>query len=169
MPLSRGLTGETPLSYIDKILQPGETVRHTAYIHWLIYMPAFVFGTAALAAILLVTWNIGDIGTTWREAALIGAAVLGLIGFYKLLQAWVTRNTTELVVTDRRVVYKRGLIRRFTAEMNMERIESVLVDQSILGRVFNYGTVTVRGTGGGMDELPDIEDPLTFRNHVTAQ
>jgi uncharacterized membrane protein YdbT with pleckstrin-like domain len=157
------------LSYIDKILQPGEAVRHIAYIHWLIYLPAFVFGAAALGVILLITWNIGDIGTTWREAALIAAAILGLIALYLLLRAWVTRFTTELVVTNRRVVYKRGLIRRFTAEMNMERIESVLVDQSILGRLFNYGTVTVRGTGGGMDELPDIEDPLTFRNNVTAQ
>jgi uncharacterized membrane protein YdbT with pleckstrin-like domain len=157
------------LSYIDKILQPGETVRHTAYIHWLIYLPAFVFGALALGVIGLVTWNIGDIGTSWREAALIGAAVLALIGFYKLLRAWIVRFTTELVVTDRRVVYKRGLIRRFTAEMNMEKVESVAVDQSILGRLFNYGTVTVRGTGGGMDALPDIEDPLTFRNYVTAQ
>ncbi len=157
------------MRYIDKILQPGEAVRHTAYIHWLIYLPAIVFIAAALGAILLVTWNIGDIGTTWREAALIGAALLGLIGFYKLLQAWVRRLTTELVVTDRRVIYKRGLIRRFTAEMNMEKVESVSVDQSILGRLFNYGTITVRGTGGGMDALPDIDDPLTFRNHVTAQ
>jgi uncharacterized membrane protein YdbT with pleckstrin-like domain len=157
------------LSYIDKILQPGEEVRHIAYIHWLIYLPAFIFGAMALGVILLVAWNIGDIGTSWREAALIGAAILGLVGFYKLLHAWVARFTTELVVTDRRVVYKRGLIRRFTAEMNMEKVESVAVDQSILGRVFNYGTVTVRGTGGGMDALPDIEDPLTFRNHVTTQ
>ena len=156
------------MSYIDKILQPGETVRHIAYIHWLIYLPAFVYGAAGLAVILLVAWNIGDIGTTWREMALIGAAVLGLIGLYKLLQAWVARTTTELVVTDRRVVYKRGLIRRFTAEMNMEKVESVAVEQSILGRIFNYGTVTVRGTGGGMDALANIDDPLTFRNHVTA-
>jgi uncharacterized membrane protein YdbT with pleckstrin-like domain len=157
------------VSYIDRILQPGETVRHIAYIHWLIYFPAFFFGAAALLVILLVTWNIGDIGTSWREAALIGAAVLGLIGLYQLLRAWVTRATTELVVTDRRVIYKRGLIRRFTAEMNMEKVESVSVDQSILGRLFNYGTVIVRGTGGGLDALPDIDDPLTFRNHVTAE
>lgn len=157
------------MSYIDKILQPGEAVRHTAYIHWLIYFPAFFFGAAALGVILLVAWNIGDIGTTWREAALVGAAILGLVGFYKLLRAWVARFTTELVVTDRRVIYKRGLVRRFTAELNMEKVESVSVDQSVFGRLFNYGTVIVRGTGGGMDALPDIEDPLTFRNHVTAE
>jgi uncharacterized membrane protein YdbT with pleckstrin-like domain len=156
------------MSYVDKILQPGETVRHTAYLHWLIYMPAFWFAAAAVAVVLLVTMNIGDVGTSWREVALIAAAILGIIAFYLLLRAWLARVSTELVATDRRVVYKRGLIRRYTAEMGMEKVESVLVEQSIPGRIFNYGTVTVRGTGGGMEPLPNIGDPIAFRNHVTA-
>lgn len=156
------------MSYLDKILQPGETVRHRAYIHWLVYLPAFMFGAAALAVVAMVALNIGDVATSWRQVALIAAMVLAVIALYLLLRAWIARYSTELVVTDRRIVYKRGLIRRFTAEMNMEKVESVLVDQGILGRIFNYGTITVRGTGGGMEPLPNIEDPLTFRNHVTA-
>ena len=71
-------------------------------------------------------------------------------------------------MTDRRVVYKTGLIRRHTIEMNMDKVESVNVDQSILGRIFGYGTVDIRGTGGGLEPLRNIRDPLAFRNHVTA-
>ena len=156
------------MSYVDKILQPDETVRHTAYIHWLIYLPALVFAAAAILVVVLVTMNIGDIGTSWRELALIAAAILGVIAFYLLLRAWITRFSTELVATDRRVIYKRGLIRRYTAEMGMEKVESVLVEQSILGRIFNYGTITIRGTGGGIEPLANIDDPIAFRNHVTA-
>ena len=156
------------MSYVDKILQPGETVRHAAHIHWFIYLPAFWFGAAALAVVLLVTMNIGDVGTSWRETALIAALILGVIALYLLLRAWIARTTTELVATDRRVIYKRGLIRRYTAEMNMEKVESVLVEQGIMGRIFNYGTITVRGTGGGMEPLANIQDPIGFRNHVTA-
>lgn len=156
------------MSYVDKILQPGETVRHSASIHWFIYLPAFWFAAAALAVVLLVTMNIGDVGTSWREVALIAALILGVIALYLLLRAWIARTTTELVATDRRVIYKRGLVRRYTAEMGMEKVESVLVDQSIMGRLFNYGTITVRGTGGGIEPLPNIGDPIAFRNHVTA-
>jgi uncharacterized membrane protein YdbT with pleckstrin-like domain len=79
------------------------------------------------------------------------------------------RTGTELAVTDRRVIYKRGLIRRHTVEMNMDKVESVDVDQSVLGRIFNYGDVTIRGTGASLEPLHMIEDPLTFRSHVTAR
>jgi uncharacterized membrane protein YdbT with pleckstrin-like domain len=156
------------MSYVDKVLRPGEEVRHTAHIHWFIYLPAFWFAAAALAVVVLVTMNIGDVGTSWREMALIAALVLGVIALYLLLRAWITRVSTELVATDRRVIYKRGLIRRYTAEMGMEKVESVLVEQSVMGRIFNYGTVTVRGTGGGMEPLANIDDPIAFRNQVTA-
>jgi uncharacterized membrane protein YdbT with pleckstrin-like domain len=156
------------MSYVDKILQPGETVRHTAYIHWFVYLPALVFAAAAIAVVVLVTMNIGDIGTSWRELTLVAAAILGAIALYMLLRAWIARFSTELVATDRRVIYKRGLVRRYTTEMGLEKVESVLVDQSILGRVFNYGTITIRGTGGGIEPLTNIDDPIGFRNHVTA-
>jgi len=156
------------MSYVEKILQPDETVRHKAHIHWFIYLPALVFGAVALIIVGLVTMNIGEIGTNWRVAALIAAALFGLVALYLLLRAAIERFSTELVATDRRIIYKRGLIRRFTAEMNMEKVETVLVEQGILGRIFGYGTITIRGTGGGMEPLPNIDDPLTFRNHVTA-
>lgn len=156
------------MSYVEKILQPDETVRHKAHIHWFIYLPALVFGAVALIIVGLVTMNIGEIDTNWRVAALIAAALFGLVALYLLLRASIERFSTELVATDRRIIYKRGLIRRFTAEMNMEKVETVLVEQGILGRIFGYGTITIRGTGGGMEPLPNIDDPLTFRNHVTA-
>ena len=59
------------------------------------------------------------------------------------------RWTTELSVTNHRVIYKRGFIRRHTVEMNMDKVETVNVDQSILGRIAGYGTIHVLGTGQG--------------------
>jgi uncharacterized membrane protein YdbT with pleckstrin-like domain len=66
-------------------------------------------------------------------------------------------------------VYKRGFIRRHTVEMNMDKVESVDVDQSIMGRLLNYGDVTIHGTGEGWEPLDRIDAPLEFRNHVTAR
>ena len=72
-------------------------------------------------------------------------------------------------MTDRRIVYKRGFIRRHTVEMNMDKVESVDVDQSILGRMLNFGDITIRGTGVGIEPLHDVDAPLEFRNQVTAR
>ena len=72
-------------------------------------------------------------------------------------------------MTDRRVVYKRGFIKRHTIEMNMDKVESVDVDQSIMGRMLNYGDVTINGTGEGLEPLHNIGAPLDLRNHITAR
>ncbi len=52
--------------------------------------------------------------------------------------------------------------------MNRSKVESVDVDQSILGRIFSFGTIIVRGTGGSLEPIRLISDPLTFRSHITA-
>ena len=72
-------------------------------------------------------------------------------------------------MTNRRIVYKCGLIKRHTVEMNMDKVESVDVDQSVFGRMLNYGDITIRGTGEGIEPLYRISAPLDFRNHVTAR
>ena len=71
-------------------------------------------------------------------------------------------------MTNRRVIYKKGLIRRRTNEMNMDKVESVQVEQSILGRMFDYGTVTILGTGEGFETLCTIASPIELRNSITG-
>jgi uncharacterized membrane protein YdbT with pleckstrin-like domain len=73
------------------------------------------------------------------------------------------------VVIDRRVIYARGFIPRHTVEVNMDKIESVDVDQSVLGRIFDYGDVTIMGTGTTHEPLRNVDRPIAFRNEVTAR
>jgi uncharacterized membrane protein YdbT with pleckstrin-like domain len=150
------------MRYIERILQPGERLLYTARIHWIIYLPAALL---LVVAVVALTRGGTSHGMNWTMVAEICAAVGLLAG----LSAWIKRWTTEIDVTDRRVVYKRGLIRRRTVEMNMDKVESVDVDQTILGRMLNFGNVTVRGTGAGIEPLFNVENPLQFRNHVTAR
>jgi uncharacterized membrane protein YdbT with pleckstrin-like domain len=152
------------MSYVDKILQPGETLVHVTRLHWFVYLPALGLIGAAVAVLALSSYVAADL----VSAVQIAAAALALLAALAWLRGYLRRSTTELAVTNRRVVFKRGLIRRHTIEMNMDKVESVDVDQSISGRLFGYGTVTIRGTGGGLEPLRNISDPLTFRNHVTA-
>jgi uncharacterized membrane protein YdbT with pleckstrin-like domain len=76
---------------------------------------------------------------------------------------WIIRSTSEFVITNKRVIIKRGLIARKTFEMNLNKIETVNVDQSIWGRIFGFGTITIVGTGGTREVFDSISKPLTFR------
>jgi len=151
------------MKYIDEVLQPGERIVFSCTLSWAIYLPSVVLWVVALA--LLAAAGGAASGGVW----LVSALVVALCAAYSSLSAWFRRWTTEIDVTDRRVVYKRGFIRRHTVEMNMDKVESVDVDQSMLGRIFDYGDIVIRGTGAGLEPLRGIDSPLAFRNAVTAR
>lgn len=85
------------------------------------------------------------------------------LGFYILVTPFIAKLTTELVITNRRIIAKFGFLRRDTIEINLSKIESIRVEQSILGRVFNYGGLIIIGTGGSKEPILEIDDPLEFR------
>jgi uncharacterized membrane protein YdbT with pleckstrin-like domain len=154
------------MNYVQRVLQPDESVLHAARLHWFIYLKGIVLLVLALVCLVLAIGSNDNPGI--EIPLLIGAAVLGLLGLVSALVALLRQATTELVLTDRRVIYKTGLFQRHTMEMNRSKVETVGVDQSVLGRMLNYGTVIVRGTGGSFEPIRQIEDPLTFRSHITA-
>jgi uncharacterized membrane protein YdbT with pleckstrin-like domain len=151
------------MSYVDSILEPGETVRYRTNVSWTIYLPAILLAIAALAVLALGAGYDPTVNLAW-----FAAIVLALGAVATFVPAWFRRWTTEVAVTDRRVILKRGLIRRHTVEMNMTKVESVDVDQTLIGRLFNYGSVTIRGTGSSFETLRMIDHPLKLRSTVTA-
>jgi uncharacterized membrane protein YdbT with pleckstrin-like domain len=113
-------------NYVDSHLIKGETVVHSAKLHWIIYLTP--------KAIL----------TLW-------------------IAPYIQQVTSELAITTKRIIIKVGLIARRTLEMNLSKIETVNVDQSIMGRILNYGSITVIGTGGTREVFNDIANPMQFR------
>lgn len=161
------------MSYIDHVIQPGESIVYRAPLHWVIYTRGLgiaAVGVAITAAGLVTaqTEPSGSSDLIPMAIAALGVLVLGLAAI-SLAGSFIRRRTTEIAVTSKRVIYKTGFVRRLTSELSVDKIETVLVDQSVLGRVFNFGTVIVRGTGGGLEPVPDIDDPLTFRSRLTAR
>ena len=136
------------MSYVREVLQPGEEIRFRTNVHWLVYLPA------------MVMFALGIVFASWYTAAASQHLMLLFI------PAWLKRFGTEIAVTDRRVIYKTGLVQRDTTEINMAKIESVDVSQSILCRVFDFGTLTIRGTGETIEALRNIASPLQFRNAI---
>jgi uncharacterized membrane protein YdbT with pleckstrin-like domain len=154
------------MRYIERILQPGETVLYRGRIHWIIYIPAMIMMLLAVAALAGVAASKTN-ATAYSWMFVSGAFVLG--AGVTFASAWFRRWTTEIDVTDRRIVYKRGFINRHTVELNMDKVSSVDVDQSVFGRIMNYGDITINTTGGLFEPLLRIGAPLEFRNHVTAR
>jgi uncharacterized membrane protein YdbT with pleckstrin-like domain len=140
------------MSYVQRVLQPGEQVRHISSIHWIVYWPGIVVALLAVVAY----WR------SWEYAAY----ALALVAVVLLIQQWFQWWVTEISVTNRRIIYKKGLIRRQTNEMNMDKVESVKIDQSILGRMLDYGNVTILGTGEGFETLRTIANPIELRNNI---
>src|SRR5205823_3621990 len=134
-------------------------------LHWLVYLrPVILLVLSVLSLIAASAVTALIAAYTLKIIALL----LGLLALLSGLDAVIRRSTTELAVTDRRVIYKTGILQRHTMEMNRSKVETVGVDQSILGRMLAYGTVIVRGTGGSFEPIRFIGDPLTFRSHITA-
>jgi len=105
--------------------------------------------------------------SAWALWHLIGLGIILLpafgIGLVFLIIAYVRYQSTELAVTTKRVIVKHGFIRRQTVEINLSKVESIQVDQGFLGRMLNFGTLIVAGTGTSHAPLVGIADPMAFR------
>jgi uncharacterized membrane protein YdbT with pleckstrin-like domain len=152
--------------YIDDILQPGEKVLYSTNAHWIFYLPAIA---AWIVAAILLVLSRATSTEGIQLLCLSASAVVAIAALYWTAKAWFHRWTTETDVTNMRVVHKTGFIKRRTFEMSLDKVESVDVNQSILGRILNYGSVTVRGVGEGAETINTIASPLEFRSHITAR
>ena len=105
--------------------------------------------------------------SAWALWHLIGLGIILLplfgVGLVFLIIAYVRYQSTELAVTTKRVIVKHGFIRRQTVEINLSKVESIQVDQGFLGRMLNFGTLIVAGTGTSHAPLVGIADPMAFR------
>src|SRR3569833_1331852 len=152
--------------YIDEILQPGEKVLYSTNGHWVFYLPAIAAWIVAAVLVVLSRMTLTD-SVIWL--CLIGAALIAIAALYWTVKAWFHRLTTETDVTNRREVHKTGNINRRTFEMALDKVESVDVNQSNMGRILNYGNVTIMGVGEGKETITTIAEPLAFRNAITAR
>ncbi len=138
------------MGYIESNLLKGEEIVAKAKIHWAVFIPAIVF-----LIIALLIFSKGDYEIF---VILFGVFILAL------LKGLIVFKTNELAITNQRIIGKKGLISRETAELKYEKIESISVAQSILGRILKFGTIVVRGTGGTAVSFQFVANPVAFKN-----
>jgi hypothetical protein len=168
--------------YVQQSLGPNEELVHVGHFHWMYTVNAvfsIIWGIlGSIIVIVAAVYMYKSLGKFppnigWLEAVRYTHPglrivsflmfVMGLLSFARLM---VVKATTEIAVTNSRIIYKRGLIARYIGEINIDRIEGINILQSIPGRLLDYGRVAIRGMGIGEVILPPIADPISFRQAI---
>ena|ERR1700761_6490100 len=167
------------MSYVRKSLVPGETLMYDTRHHWIVLIgPLLMFlllGVLGLGALGEVAagrsgrGSLVDAPANEIHAFEIAGVVLLVLALIALVWGFTKRNATEMAVTNKRVLVKTGLGNRRTLDIMLSRVESIGVEETFLGRMLGYGSVTVRGTGGTPESFVMISHPQEFRRSVQAQ
>ncbi len=148
------------MSYIDQTLGSNEKVLYRARIHSLFYARIWVLFVVLTALLGFLKFGYGDVGTPF-------ALILFALSLYFCLRLILPLWTLEIALTIC-IVMKRGLIARFTHELELKAIEEVNLRQSLMGKIFNYATLTVRGIGNVDLIFKNVSDPLSFRKAIAS-
>jgi len=142
----------------------GEEVVREARLSRIVYLPSFIL--LLLSAVLFAEVYRG--GAETSVAMPVPEVFLG-IAVLAALPAFIRRSASEFAVTNKRVVVKVGLARRHSTEILLRQVEGITVDQGIVGRIFNYGTIVIEGTGSDRTPYTSIAAPMKFRLAVQEQ
>ena len=152
------------MGYVERHLLPGERVLYKTRLHWVLFArPALVFLIGAGLTVAVRYMEAQPEAARW--AGWIGLGIMA-IGLFRGFVHWVELRTSEFAVTTTRVIFKVGLVARYTTELLLSKVESIAVQQSLTGRILDYGDLTVIGTGGTREVFRRVRDPITFRNYV---
>ena len=152
------------MGFVDESLLPGETIVYRAHVHWKVFMlPAF-FALSALV-LIVASFVIPVIGLGFAITGCILLAPAVIIG----IERWIRYSASEFAVTERRVLIKVGVIRRHSVEILLEKVEGIGVEQTVPGRLFNFGSIIITGTGGTRETFHEMSAPMEFRRQVQAR
>lgn len=152
------------MSYIDKSLLDGEEVVYLTRRHKIIFTLPVVW--LLLSAVFLTIKTFFPQKPEVDIVLMVFCGIFLTMALVHAMMIWVQYLSTEFGVTNQRVIVKEGFIKRNIIEIFLNRVESVQVDQSVLGRILNFGTIIVSGTGGVADPLTVIRAPLEFKKQV---
>lgn len=154
--------------YVEKTLGNGEEIVYRAHFNWTYSFWPTMWFLISLAPIIVLSYAQFSAGVSWADMVVAWYIFFGglVVGIVQLLGHLIVLWTTEIAVTTFRFVYKTGLISRNTQEVSLNKIEEITLKQSVWGRVFDYGSLTMRGTGVGVIVLPNIDEPIKVRRLI---
>ena len=153
--------------YIEQDLMSDEWIAYRTRLHWVLFLGPVTVGLAGALAIIpfFAAKTVNDPSTA---TCCIGPFLL-LLALLSGISAVVTYMTSEFAVTNKRVLFKMGFIRRRSLDLMLAKVEAIGINQSVLGRLLGYGTVVITGTGGVRQPFKNVVNPLELRRQVQKQ
>ncbi len=143
------------MSYASRSLIAGEAVRYETGIHWMIlFWPLFF----ALAVVIYAG--------AMDDTSMVPLLSLFVIGW--LIYAVIKKLSVEMAVTNRRIIIKTGVFNTRFMELLLVKVESIVIEQDLTGRVMGYGKLVVKGTGGSPESFRFVRRPFDFREQVQS-
>ncbi|MGA2226771.1 MAG: PH domain-containing protein, partial [Syntrophobacteraceae bacterium] len=145
------------MSYIDRNLMDGEHIVYRGRLNMVMFIWPIVW-----FIVILVLFGLGANmkESNVRTFVVALGGLFALIAIITFIRPFIKYVTSEFGITNRRVIVKTGLFRRRSLEVLLNKIEGIQVNQSILGRLTGFGSITVIGTGGTKDQFHNIAAPL---------
>jgi uncharacterized membrane protein YdbT with pleckstrin-like domain len=150
-------------SYVQDSLNANEQIKYLGRLSLWGYSGRFLGGALLLIGAL---WMLGSAVSSTSSHAGQGAFGTFLLAGAGLLIGWpfLARRFTELAITDSRLIAKFGIISTHSLEIRLDKVETVRVKQTLIGKLLNYGDLMVTGTGTTFDPIPNVAKPLVFRS-----
>lgn len=145
------------MGYLENNLSAGEDVVYKAKLHWFLFAQPVIL-------LLLGWWLYG----TETKVIHYGGIFLLFIGVVSLVQRIMVKIGSVYAVTNKRVILKTGVVSRKALDMVLAKCEGLHIKQSVWGRIFGFGTITVT-TGGATSSYPFIANPLRFKKEINQQ
>jgi uncharacterized membrane protein YdbT with pleckstrin-like domain len=131
-----------------------QRVVYQARLHWILFVWPFL--------LLLIGLWLSFSFVSFREVGLMTVVIAIAWGFLM----WLTYQFSSLTIKERQVILRSGILVRQTIDIPLSKIESIDIRQSIIGSLFQYGSLLITGTGGTRQWMGYIAKPLTCRRHI---
>ena len=153
------------MSYARENLFRGERIIYRTSLHWVIFIESFSILTLGLIITFYTERNRDFLGSSvsFIEYMYMGIFIFGGI---KFLLEFIRLRTSEFVVTTDRTMIKVGVLKRTSTSMPLSKIESIEIDQTIIGRLFNFGSIHITGTGTAESKFDYLSNPHKFRRKI---
>jgi hypothetical protein len=169
-------------SFVERTLMPGERIIHAARVHYIVYVSGFVMCLFSLyCGYFIPKWQqkfyyvytlVAHIEHYMPQGTSLAGLISGLsftAGISWMLYAYAIAVSTELVVTDRRIIAKSGIMNVVTTEIDRRKIAGCIIHQTPFGQIFRYGRIILKGYTGDIRGFPPLAKPYDFQKFVNAR
>jgi uncharacterized membrane protein YdbT with pleckstrin-like domain len=159
------------MDYLNKALMNGERIIYRSRPHWVLFLPALVWFGITLVFSYLIPKNVQMmtqilLNLSPYQIIMLATMIITVLVF---VSGYINFAFTEFTITNKRILMKTGLIQRNIVEILLTRVESIIINQNVGGRLLDYGSITLVGTGGSRDPFNFVPQPLKFRSYLEQE